>query len=101
MFVRVAEERSASAGYEGESAPDREALRTLEGLVALRRHLDQVEREALRVARERGATLEAMANALGVSRQAVHSRLKKLGPLLLIVGLNPLLDLAQPACGAF
>jgi DNA-binding NtrC family response regulator len=41
-----------------------------------RRRLDEVECDAIESARERGATLEDIAEALGVSRQAVHYKLQ-------------------------
>jgi hypothetical protein len=51
-------------------------LSALEAVTEARRKLDEIECEALESARQRGATLEEIAEALGVSRQAVHYKLR-------------------------
>jgi hypothetical protein len=52
-------------------------LSALEAVTEARRVLDEVECEAIACARERGATLEDIAETLGVSRQAVHYKLQR------------------------
>ena len=49
-------------------------LEALVAIVELRGELDSLESAAVRAARERGATWEAVADALGVSRQAAYLR---------------------------
>jgi AcrR family transcriptional regulator len=51
-------------------------LSALEAVTEARRRLDEIECDALECARERGATLADIAEALGVSRQAVHYKLQ-------------------------
>ncbi len=46
----------------------------LRAVVALRRLLDQLERLQVQNARAQGWSWQAIANALGVSRQAVHKK---------------------------
>jgi len=46
----------------------------LRAVIETRRRLDEVERESIRLARQAGATWEEIANALGVSRQAIYQR---------------------------
>ena len=53
-------------------------LSALEAVTDTRRRLDEVECDAIESARERGATLEAIAEALGLSRQAVHYKLQNI-----------------------
>jgi Zn-dependent peptidase ImmA (M78 family) len=52
-------------------------LSALEAITEARRVLDEVECEAIACARARGATLEDIAEALGVSRQAIHYKLQR------------------------
>jgi predicted ArsR family transcriptional regulator len=62
-------------------------LEELRAIAAQRRCLDSRERETLAAARRNGATLDNIAKSLGISKQAVHQRLKNLGSLqLLLVG---------------
>lgn len=49
-------------------------LDALRAVIETRRRLDEVERESIRLARQAGATWEEIANALGVSRQAIYQR---------------------------
>jgi hypothetical protein len=51
-------------------------LAALEATACIRRYLDEVERRAVATARSRGATWEDIAEALGVSRQAVYQRFR-------------------------
>jgi transposase-like protein len=51
-------------------------LAALEAAACIRRYLDEVERRAVETARSRGATWEDIAEALGVSRQAVYQRFR-------------------------
>jgi predicted DNA binding protein len=53
-------------------------LSALEAVTEARARLDEIECDAIESARERGATLEAIAEALGISRQAVHYKLQRL-----------------------
>jgi hypothetical protein len=49
-------------------------LEALETVVALRRALDTIETRAVGIARERGATWDHIAEAAGVTRQAVYQK---------------------------
>lgn len=49
-------------------------LEALETVVALRRALDTIESRAVGIARERGATWDHIAEAAGVTRQAMYQR---------------------------
>lgn len=49
-------------------------ISALEAVVDARRRLDEVERTAVTTARERGATWEDIAQALGVTRQAIYQK---------------------------
>ena len=51
-------------------------LAALEAAACIRRYLDEVERRSVETARSRGATWEDIAEALGVSRQAVYQRFR-------------------------
>lgn len=55
---------------------------SLEAIAQIRRHLDQLEMGAIRSAVEKGATIQDIAEALGLTRQAVYYRLqrKRQGP---------------------
>ena len=54
-------------------------LRALEAVRELRKYLATIEREALPAARERGASVHDIAEALGVTRQAVYLKLTQIG----------------------
>jgi hypothetical protein len=49
-------------------------ITALEAVVQARRCLDEIERSAVTSARERGATWEDIAQALGVTRQAIYQK---------------------------
>jgi hypothetical protein len=49
-------------------------LNALETVVELRACLDEIERRAVESARDRGATWEDIAEAIGVSRQAIYQK---------------------------
>ena len=51
------------------------SLVSLEAIVEIRHHLDQLEAEAISSARDKGATVEDIAGAMGIPTQANH-RLK-------------------------
>ena len=51
-------------------------LEALETVVALRRALDKIESRAVDIAREHGATWDDIAEAAGVTRQAMYQRHK-------------------------
>ena len=53
-------------------------LRVLEGVGELRKYLDDLERQALLDARKMGVSPSQMAEALGITRQGVHHKLKKI-----------------------
>jgi DNA invertase Pin-like site-specific DNA recombinase len=53
-------------------------LRVLEGVGELRKYLDDLERQALLDARKLGVSPSEMADALGITRQGVHHKLKKI-----------------------
>jgi predicted DNA binding protein len=53
-------------------------LSALEAVTEARERLDEIESEAIEAARARGATLEEIAEALGVSRQAVYYKIRNL-----------------------
>ena len=53
-------------------------LRVLEGVGELRKYLDDLERQALLDARKLGLSPSEMADALGITRQGVHLKLKKI-----------------------
>lgn len=55
----------------------------------------------MQTAREHGATLETIANALGVTRQAVHIKLKKLDAPQLVVGVGSLREFADAVLTLF
>ena len=52
------------------------SLVSLEAIVEIRHHLDQLEAEAIRSARDKGATVEDIAGAMGITTQAIYHRLK-------------------------
>jgi DNA-binding phage protein len=49
-------------------------LEALESVVQLRRVLEVIEAKAVRIARERGATWDDIAEAAGVTRQAMYQK---------------------------
>jgi hypothetical protein len=49
-------------------------LEALEAVVTLRRRLEEIEGKAVQAGREKGATWEDLAEAMGVSRQAVYQK---------------------------
>jgi predicted transcriptional regulator len=52
------------------------SLVSLEAIAEIRRHLDLLEVEAMRSAREKGATVDDIAGALGLTPQAIYHRLR-------------------------
>jgi hypothetical protein len=52
-------------------------LTALEAIVTIRRYLDELERQAVDGALERGATWQMIADTLGVTKQAANQRLRK------------------------
>jgi DNA-directed RNA polymerase specialized sigma24 family protein len=52
-------------------------LSALEAILQIRRSLDELEREAIDSAIEKGATRQMIADTLGVTRQAIHLRLRR------------------------
>jgi hypothetical protein len=52
-------------------------LTALEAIVAIRRCLDELERDAVDGALGRGATWQMIADTLGVTKQAANQRLRK------------------------
>jgi DNA-directed RNA polymerase specialized sigma24 family protein len=55
-----------------------EPLNVLRGVATRKAELEAIERNAMQEARGAGATFQEIGEALGVSRQAVHSKLKRL-----------------------
>jgi len=53
-------------------------LKTLEAVKGLREYLDGVESVGLRQARDAGASVSDIAEALGITRQGAHQKLKRL-----------------------
>ena len=52
------------------------SLVSLEAIAQIRRHLDVLEVEAIRSAREKGATVDDIAEAMGLTPQAIYHRLR-------------------------
>jgi transposase-like protein len=52
------------------------SLVSLEAIAEIRRHLDELEVEAVRSAREKGATVEDIARAIGLTPQAIYHRMR-------------------------
>jgi hypothetical protein len=52
-------------------------LTALEAIVSIRRCLDELERQAVDGALEKGATWQMIADTLGVTKQAANQRLRK------------------------
>ena len=55
------------------------SLVSLEAIAEIRRHLDDLEAEAIKSARDKGATVEDVAEAMGLTPQAIYHRLKNGG----------------------
>jgi predicted transcriptional regulator len=55
------------------------ALGSLEAIAEIRRQLDRLEDEAVLSAREKGATVEDIADALSLTPQAIYHRLRNRG----------------------
>lgn len=55
-------------------------LQALAAVRDMREYLDRVEKEALLEGRTRGASPTDMAEALGVSRQAIYGKLRAIAP---------------------
>jgi predicted DNA binding protein len=54
------------------------SLVSLEAIAEIRSHLDELEAEAIRSAREKGATVEDIAEAMGLTPQAIYHRLRSM-----------------------
>ena len=52
------------------------SLASLEAIAEIRRHLNELEVEAFRSAREKGATVDDIAEAMGLTPQAIYYRLR-------------------------
>ena len=52
------------------------SLGSLEAISEMRQRLDELEVEAIRSAREKGATVEDIAEAMGLTPQAIYHRLR-------------------------
>jgi transposase-like protein len=52
------------------------ALGSLEAIVEIRHHLDDLEAAAITSSREKGATIEDIARAMSLTPQAIYHRLK-------------------------
>jgi hypothetical protein len=52
------------------------SLVSLEAIAEIRRHLDVLEVEAIKSAREKGATVDDIAEAMGLTPQAIYHRLR-------------------------
>jgi transposase-like protein len=55
------------------------SLVSLEAIAEIRRHLGELESEAMRSARDKGATVEDIAEAIGLTPQAIYHRLRNGG----------------------
>ena len=55
------------------------SLVSLEAIIEIRRRLDALEAEAIRSAREKGATVDDIAEAMGLTPQAIYHRLRNGG----------------------
>ena len=55
------------------------SLVSLEAIAEIRRHLDVLEVEAIKSAREKGATVDDIAEAMGLTPQAIYHRLRQGG----------------------
>ena len=52
------------------------SLVSLEAIVEIRRHLDELEVEAIKSARDKGATVQDIAEAMSLTPQAIYHRLR-------------------------
>jgi hypothetical protein len=52
------------------------SLGSLEAILEMRHRLDELEMEAIRSAREKGATVEDIAEVMGLTPQAIYHRLR-------------------------
>ena len=52
------------------------SLVSLEAIAEIRQRLDELEVEAVRSAREKGATVEDIAKAIGLTPQAIYHRMR-------------------------
>jgi hypothetical protein len=55
------------------------SLVSLEAIFEIRAHLDELESEAIKSARDKGATVEDIAEAMGLTPQAIYHRLRNGG----------------------
>jgi predicted DNA binding protein len=55
------------------------SLVSLEAIVEIRAHLDELESEAIKSARDKGATVEDIAEAMDLTPQAIYHRLRNGG----------------------
>jgi predicted transcriptional regulator len=55
------------------------SLVSLEAIAEIRNHLDELEVEAMKSAREKGATVDDIADAIGLTPQAIYHRLRNGG----------------------
>jgi transposase-like protein len=55
------------------------SLVSLEAIAEIRRHLDDLEADAIKSARDKGATVEDIAEAMGLTPQAIYHRLRNGG----------------------
>ena len=55
------------------------SLVSLEAIAEIRRHLDDLEADAIKSARDKGATVEDIAEAIGLTPQAIYHRLRNGG----------------------
>ena len=69
------------------SEPPVDPLTVLIAIAEQRSKLDTAERAMINRARQRGVTFEQIGKALGVTRQAVHAKMRKAGGGSLVVGV--------------
>lgn len=55
------------------------SLGSLEAIAEIRRHLGELETEAIKSARDKGATVDDIAEAIGLTPQAIYHRLRSGG----------------------
>jgi 1,6-anhydro-N-acetylmuramate kinase len=55
------------------------SLVSLEAIAEIRQHLDELEAKAISSAREKGATVDDIADAIGLTPQAIYHRLRNGG----------------------
>jgi hypothetical protein len=97
----VAPRRKADGTADG--GADGDSLSVLLAIARQRRALEAAEQEMIERARREGVTLERIGTALGVTRQAIHARLRKSrsGGLAVgaLVGYHDLLDALTAVVG--